>query len=562
MVKTGNSRLNNNIMKKGFFMMQTRLSSRCTRFMYVAVPVLLLVFAALCVGQDANQNPTAAANVADANAGAVSQVPTEANQTAPAAVPAESATVVTAGTAVVMPGKAEPNAAEDKMAVLSLLEQRLRKTVSVEFKETPIADVVRQLGAQADVDIILSPKVIGNVTATLTDVPLDEALNNILAVQGATYVVGKNMIRVVPIGDVTMEQAKMVTKVYRIYYADIKDVAASLEKFISKNGQISFAVGTSNIIITDTEDKIKSIDDFIKEIDRVTPQILVEARLYDITSEDSLDLGVQWSVGTNTDYGGRGVGGIDKTGKINPFMTGDVGSVQSQKSNITGDSFRFGWLDGSQSIDAIISAKQRDISAKLLANPRVMVIDNKEATIKIISEIPYQELSQTSGGGNIGTTQFKEVGVELKVTPHVTADGLIRMYIKPSFSTRGKEEVVVTTDDAGQQRANRVPGIDKRETETTALVMDGQTVVLGGLRKKETATDLNKVPLLGDLPLVGFLFRFQGDQIMNSELVVFVTPHVVVNPKMSAREQENLKETDFAPPLANEQKNLNKLKKN
>jgi type IV pilus assembly protein PilQ len=336
-----------------------------------------------------------------------------------------------------------------------------------------------------------------------------------------------------------------------------------LEKFISKSGQISFAVGTSNIIVTDTEDKIKSIDDFIKEIDRITPQILVEARLYDISSDDSLDLGVIWNVGTNTDYGETGkIGSIDKTGKINPFMNGDVGSLQAGKTALTGNSFRFGWLDGSMNIDALIAAKQRDISAKLLANPRVMVIDNKEATIKIISEIPYQELSQTSGGGNIGTTQFKEVGVELKVTPHVTDHGLIRMYIKPSFSTRGREEVVVTTDDLGRQQTNRVPGIDKRETETTALVQDGQTVVLGGLRKKETATELNKVPLLGDLPLVGFLFRFQGDQILNSELVVFVTPHIIATPTLSPREAENLKQTDFAPPAEREQTNLNKLKKN
>ena len=86
-------------------------------------------------------------------------------------------------------------------------------------------------------------------------------------------------------------------------YADVKDVAAALEKFISKSGQISFAVGTSNIIVTDTEDKIKSIDTFIKEIDRVTPQVLVEAKIYDISSDDALDLGIEWSVGTNTNYG-------------------------------------------------------------------------------------------------------------------------------------------------------------------------------------------------------------------------------------------------------------------
>jgi type IV pilus secretin PilQ/predicted competence protein len=346
-------------------------------------------------------------------------------------------------------------------------------------------------------------------------------------------------------------------------YADVKDVAAALEKFISKSGQISFAVGTNNIIVTDTEDKIKAIDTFITEIDRVTPQILVEARLYDISSIDALDLGVQWSVGTNTNYGANpgDVGSIDKSGKTNPFQTGSVGSLAASKSTITGDQFRFGWLNNSVNIDAIIAAKQQDISAKLLANPRVMVIDNKEALIKIIQEIPYQELSQTSGGGNIGTTQFKEVGVELRVTPHVTDHGLIRMYIKPSFSTRGREQDVVTTGPAGLPITNKVPGIDKRETETTALVMDGQTVVLGGLRKKETATELNKVPLLGDLPLVGFLFRFQGDQIMNSELVVFVTPHIIVTPTLSPSEAENFQKTNFAPPTEREQKNLNKLKK-
>jgi type IV pilus assembly protein PilQ len=555
---------------KGNVMAQAGFFSRFRAATNIVVLAFLLILAALCIAQDANQTKV---TYDEHDQPVVTQVPADANKIAPAmaaapaetnmVVPSEPAQTVTS-VAVVMPGKAEPNEGGPETGVLSPLEQRLRKTVSVEFKETPITDVVRQLGAQADVDILVSPKVVGNVTATLTDVPLDEALNNILAVQGATYVVGKNMIRVVPIGDITMEQAKLVTKVYRIMYADVKDVATSLEKFISKSGQISFAVGTNNIIVTDTEDKIKSIDTFITEIDRVTPQILVEARLYDISSTDALDLGVQWSVGTNTNYGENpgNVGSIDKSGKINPFTTGSVGSLAASKSEISGDQFRFGWLTGSVNIDAIIAAKQRDISAKLLANPRVMVLDNKEAIIKIIQEIPYQELSQTSGGGNIGTTQFKEVGVELKVTPHVTDHGLIRMYIKPSFSTRGREQQVVTTGPAGLPITNSVPGIDRRETETTALVMDGQTVVLGGLRKKETATELNKVPLLGDLPLVGFLFRFQGDQIMNSELVVFVTPHIIVSPTLSPSEAENLQKTNFAPPAEREQTNLNKLKKN
>ena len=218
----------------------------------------------------------------------------------------------------------------------------MRKTVSVEFRETPIADVVRQLGAQADVDIILSPKVAGNVTATLTDVPLDEALNNILAVHGAAYVAGRNMIRVVPISELAVEQAKTVTRVYRIMYADVKDVASALDKFVSKNGQLSFSVGTSNIIVTDTEDKIKSIDIFIKEIDRITPQILVEAKVYDISSDDRLDLGIQWTAGRNTNFGETGeLGSLDKTGRTDPFLTGTMSSPTNfTRSGENHDSFR------------------------------------------------------------------------------------------------------------------------------------------------------------------------------------------------------------------------------
>jgi type IV pilus assembly protein PilQ len=447
---------------KGNVMAQTEFFSRCKSLTNIVVLASLLVVAALCFAQDANQSP-AGTNAA--------QVPADANQTAPtaAAVPAEANAVVPSepahevtSVAVVVSGKAEPNAGEDKADVLTPLEQRLRKTVSVEFRETPIADVVRQLGAQADVDILLSPKVVGNVTATLTDVPLDEALNNILAVQGATYVTGKNMIRVVPLGDVTMEQAKLVTKVYRIMYADVKEVAAALEKFISKNGQISFAVGTSNIIVTDTEDKIKSIDIFIKEIDRVTPQVLVEAKIYDISCDDRLDLGVDWSVGTNTNYGDPGgLGSLDKTGKLNPFSTG---TVTRNTTDFTGgaDTFRFGWLNGSVNIDAIIKANQKDVAAKLLANPRVLCLDNEKAMIKIIQEIPYQELSQTSGGGNIGTTQFKDVGVELYVTPHITGEGLIRLKLKPVFSTKGEVFPIAVP---GTNQVSQVPGIDKREEE-------------------------------------------------------------------------------------------------
>jgi len=558
-------------------MAQSGFFSRCKAVKNIVVLASLLIIAALCIAQAANQTPAAA--------NAVTPVAVEANQIAPATeVPAaaEPAQTVTS-VAVVMPGKAEPNEGGSDAGVLSPLEQRLRKTVSVEFRETPIADVVRQLGAQAEVDILLSPKVIGNVTATLTDVPLDEALNNILAVQGATYIAGKNMIRVVPIGDMTMEQAKMVTKVYRIVFADVKEVAAALEKFISKSGQISFSVGTSNIIVTDTEDKIKSIDTFITEIDRVTPQVLVECRIFDVTINDGFKLDIDWSAGNNPDVTSTEKSSYNNFNHTNTNTNGvitdtaeatdgtklsktitDTGVESTAKktsdpfvnggfSPASGGKIRFGWLNDNVDISFLLKILSTNRNSKLLANPRILVLDNESANIKIVQEIPYQEISQTSGGGNIGNTQFKDVGVELTVIPHITREGLIRMSIKPKFSTQVGEALIEIPDAVGSggqtSLKSNVPVIDSREASTIAFAKDGQTIVIGGLRKQEKRQDVSKVPILGDMPLVGVLFKSNTESIKTTELVIFVTPTIVIQPvKISGDDLEKYSRTEIGSP--------------
>ena len=191
----------------------------------------------------------------------------------------------------------------------------------------------------------------------------------------------------------------------------------------------------------------------------------------------------------------------------------------------------------------VLKAQQNKIDAKLLANPRVLVLDNQKANIKIITEKPYIELSETSAGGSIGSTKFREIGVELEVTPHLTRDEMIRLQLKPQFSVEtGTVNVGSTSADYPQ------PVVDRREAETTLLIKNGQTVVLGGLRKKDTTRQVNKIPLLGDLPLVGFLFKFEGEDTVTSELVVFITPYIVNQPVMSETELKQFGITDFSGP--------------
>jgi type IV pilus assembly protein PilQ len=450
--------------------------------------------------------------------------------------------------AAAVANEGDPNAGNAE--VLTTLEQRMQKKISVDFMDTAIDDVIRIMAEQADVDIVKSPKVTGTVTAKLTNVPLEEALRNILASQGYDYVMSKNIIRVAPTGEITQEAEKLVTKIYRVNYADIKEVEKSLGKFVSQRGAISTNQGTSNIIVKDTESNIKAIDTFIEDIDRITPQILVEARIYDITSKNEIDLGVEWMAGRNTTYHDAtgtavippGTLGANPSGNIDPFTTG-IFTGATGKTTGTQGLLKLGWLKDNLDIDMVIKAQQNLVNAKLLANPRILVLDNETANIAITSQIPYQELSQTSGGGNIGTTSFKDVGVKLKVTPHLTRADKIRMIVEPEFSVQTGNVTFASGDLTYPQ-----PIVATRTAKTTLLVDSGQTVVLGGLRKKDVNKTVNKIPLLGDIPLICYLFRFEGEDTINSEMLVFITPRIVTEVSLSDIEKKQYEVTEFPGP--------------
>ena len=428
------------------------------------------------------------------------------------------------------------------------LRDRLQKRISVDFRKTAIEDVIRIIAEQADVGVVASPSVKGEATVKLTNVPLEEALRSILEVHGFDYVVGNNVIKVLTHNEMPQVPERLTTQIFEVTYTDVNDVVRSLEKFKSEAGSVSHIRGTSRILVTDKESKVKDISEFISQVDHLTPQILVEARIYDITSTDNFDLGVQWAMGSRTNFlpgASRSIfNGGEPNGITDPFRMGQFNGTMS-KANSTNAGLRFGWLTSNLDIDVLLKAQNEKINAKLLANPRILVLNDQTATMKIVSEVPYQQLTESALGGSIGTTAFREVGVELRVKAHLAArDQMIRMHLKPVFSVvTGQVQVAGAT---GQPFAQ--PVVDRRETDTTLIVRNGQTIVMGGLRKKEVAKQINKVPLLGDLPLAGALFRFKSERTINSELIVFVTPWIVEQPNLSEKESQAFEETEFEGP--------------
>ncbi len=359
---------------------------------------------------------------------------------------------------------------------------------------------------------------------------------------------------------------------YRIVYANIKEVEKTLRTFISNSGSISANPSTSNILVVDFESNVKVIDNFVKEIDRLMQQVLIEVRIYDVTSTEGFDIGAEWDIGRNNP-----ITSISNTETINE-LTGtttadtttettatawqhsDAGVVKNtseatktytyRKSKpFIGGSFdadtagtiRLGLLD-TVNVDIALNILRTQVGAKLLANPRLLVLDNETAEFKIISEIPYTEASQTSEGGSLTSIQFKEVGVELQVTPHITRDGMIRLHIIPEFG------VVAEAGETLENGIQTVPTIDTRKVDTKALVKDGQTVVLGGLRKRQVSQDISKIPLLGDVPILGTLFTEVSEEVETNELIIFITPKIIVEPILSASELQGFEATEFDGP--------------
>jgi len=170
------------------------------------------------------------------------------------------------------------------VAVSKTAKEKLQTKITYSCVDLPIETVLMQLAEKARIDIVKSPKVTGKITAKVTDVPLEEALANILAAYDYTYVATDNMIRVVPVSEIALVKEELISKVYRITYADANEVAASLRNFVSEKGKVAVNRGTNHIVVTDTEYKIRGVDKFVAELDHQTQQVLVEVKIYEITT--------------------------------------------------------------------------------------------------------------------------------------------------------------------------------------------------------------------------------------------------------------------------------------
>jgi type IV pilus assembly protein PilQ len=293
----------------------------------------------------------------------------------------------------------------------------------------------------------------------------------------------------------------MTTAYIPINYANAKDDVLPHISVTKGRGNVTVDARNNQIIITDIAEKIKEAKEIVKKIDKVTPQVMIEARIVEATDTFSREIGTQWSIsGTRTDSSLGGTLGFDMSA-INP-PSSSLGSIGISFSRLVGNQF--------QIVDAKLSASESEGNVKIISAPKILTLDNKAAKIKQGLAYPYNKLD---ADGNT-TTEFKDIALELDVTPHITPDDRVTM------------KIVIKNNEIGAVINNQI-SFTTKEAYTELLVNDGDTIVIGGIRKVRKDLNETGLPYLRNIPVLGWLFKLDSKENSTDELLIFITPRVV-----------------------------------
>jgi type IV pilus assembly protein PilQ len=381
---------------------------------------------------------------------------------------------------------------------------------NLSFQNADIRTVLGFLADYGQVNIVTSPEVQGNVTFSLKKVDWRQALDIVCKTYSLTAVDEAGYIRVTPtksyLDEVsTMEKHKfdkekmveLSTAVMKIDNATADELVKTVTPLLSERGKVQTDKRTNNLIVRDVPANITKIEKLITDLDKPTRQIRISAQMIEVSTTALQELGIDWTLKTDR---------VVKTNKEEYHTTSD--QTLNDVTNPAG-TFTFSTLQDGWNLTSKISALVSDGKGKIVAHPEVTTVDNKEARIQMGQKIPIKQFDQS---GNVVIT-FEEVGSLLKVTPHITSENRILMQLKPERSSYEYDPngVIINTSNA----------------ETNVVVENGQTAVIGGLTTQNVISNRNGIPVLKDIPFLGYLFSYTQKKVESRDLIIFVTPTIV-----------------------------------
>ena len=440
------------------------------------------------------------------------------------------------------------------LAVAALSEEEKRERlnefdyvgdrISLNFQSIEVRAVLQLIADFTELNLVASDSVTGSITLRLQNVPWDQALDLVLKTRGLDSRQIGNVLMVAPAQEIAererqeieankqlAELAPLQSEFIRIRYAKAIDVVGLFEagseeggSLISERGSVVVDERTNSIVVTDTAAKLAEIRDLIEKVDIPIRQVMIEARIVIASSNIDEQLGIRW-----------GGGYLNVSGDKFTSIAGDTASATNLNSQLIGggqvdmpsapfvdlgvaeatSGFAVGFTSTDLFLTAELSALEASGEGEVVSQPKVITGDKQKASIKSGTEIPYQE----GAASGATTTAFKEAVLKLDVTPNITPDDRILL------------DLVVNQDSVGDLvpsgNGGLIPTIDTTELMTQVLVGNGETVVLGGVFKNEELVKVEKVPLLGDIPYLGNLFKSTANSQQKTETLIFITPRIL-----------------------------------
>ena len=415
-----------------------------------------------------------------------------------------------------------------------------KEVISLDFQNADVRNLFRIFAEISGLNVILSPEVGGSVNIRMMDVPWNQAMEIILTNSAlGRECFGNNIVRVATkvvlaaeasalvaeknraVADRTTERDSqdLVTEVVRINHADITELSTSLTALRSarQDGRITVDTRTNTLILNDLRHNVNDMLEAIKILDIPTPQVLIEAKIVEISKSFTQELGIQWGLTGEAISSAPGSLAINGSTNANTAADGSAFLVDLRQStdiaagSVSGFDLLLGGLLRGLDLNVRLEALEKQGKGRILSSPKVTTADNKEARIRSGKQIPYQV---TSAEGN--SIQFVDAELSLTVTPHVTSDNSVYMVIDATKNAADFTQLVGT-----------VPTITTKETHTEVLVGNGDTTVLGGIYESASTENKKAVPFLSKIPLLGFLFKSFADSDVITELLVFITPTII-----------------------------------
>lgn len=412
------------------------------------------------------------------------------------------------------------------------------KLTSINFQDIPVRSVLQLLADYNHFNLVASDSVQGNLTLRLDGVPWTEVLDIILRVKGLDKRVKGNIILVAPKAELDLQEKQALEKgrlaeqigqlkseIININYAKAADVAAMIGgdsdvSMLSERGSVAIDERTNALLVRELPDNLRVIKEIIASLDIPVKQVQIEARVVTIKEGNIEELGIRWgytSINGDTTIGSTIEGNLASSGiaggevDIDDFLNVNLGALSDNAASIA---FQVASLGSNTLLDLELSALQSESKAEIISSPRLITTNKKSAYIEQGTEIPY--LKSTSSGAT--AVEFKKAVLSLTVTPQITPDNRLILDLDVTQDRVG--EVLKTLE-------GETVAIDTQRIGTQVLVNDGETVVLGGIFQHAMTSKVDKVPLLGDIPGLGALFRRTYENIGKNELLIFVTPKII-----------------------------------